>query len=175
MTRTDPTPVILVDSREQAPLEIEGFVTERTGLPVGDYGIRGFSDWSNPRFIIERKSLPDLAQSLSHGRERFLREIEKMRQFGFRALLIEGTREDVLAGKHETGMTPTSILASLDALAVRCNLHVFWAGSAFGAARQLEGLVRQFVRGVEKDFARLQAAANAAETANAATAECLPV
>ena len=154
----DLTPIIQIDSREQAPLELEAYPVEVVGLPVGDYGIRGFSDWQNPRFIVERKSLDDLAASLGRGRERFMRECEKMRQFGFRALLVEGTQDDVVLGNCRSAMTPTSILASLDALAVRCNLHVFWAGSAFGAARQLESLVRQFCRGIEKDAARLQAA-----------------
>lgn len=87
--RLKATPVVLIDTREQCPLPITAYPVERTGLPVGDYGIKGFSDWENPRFIVERKSLADLCGSLSNDRERFMREIEKLRQFAFRAIVIE--------------------------------------------------------------------------------------
>lgn len=144
--------IVLIDTREQAPLQITAYPVEKAGLPVGDYGLKGFSDWTNPQFICERKSIGDLCGSLTAGRDRFTKEIEKMRQFGFRALLIEGSRHDICNGSYRSSVRPQSILASLDALAVRCNLHVFWCGDADGAARQFEGLVRQFARGIEKQY-----------------------
>jgi len=49
------------------------FPVERATLPAGDYGLRGFSDWANPVFIVERKSGADLCGSLGKGRERSLR------------------------------------------------------------------------------------------------------
>ena len=150
-----PAPVILIDSREQTPLAIEGFPVERVTLPVGDYGLAGFSDWNNPQFIVERKSLDDLVSSLTHGRERFLREVEALRRFRFAALLIEAERAEVEMGAYRSAASPVSILASLDCLEVRAGVHVLWAGEATGAARRLEGLVRQFARGVEKDWRRL--------------------
>jgi len=60
---------------------------------------------------------------------------------------------------YRSAANPVSILASTDALIVRAGIHVFWCGTPAGAARQLEGLVRQFVRGVEKDYKRLVAVA----------------
>ena len=134
-------------------------------LPIGDYGIVGFSDWTNPRFIVERKSLSDLIKSLTgrqdaakdSERKRFMREIEKMRQFGWRALLIEARREEVAAGDYRSAATPQSMLASLDAVAVRAGVHLFWAGGHEEAARQLESLVRQFIRGIHKDYRRATA------------------
>ena len=155
--------VIQVDTREQAPLPIRRFPVERIGLPCGDYGIKGFSDWSNPRFIVERKSLDDLAGSIGKGRERFMREIEKLRQFGFRALVIEGRRADVEAHAYRSSIAPASILGTLDALAVRAGLHVFWCGDAEGAARQVESLVEKFVRGIERDYKLTLATACAEE------------
>jgi len=92
-------PTILIDTREQTPLAFDRrFPTERATLPVGDYGVRGFSDWSNPAFVIERKTLDDLCGSLGTGRERFLREVERMRQFRFRALVIEAHKDQVTLG-----------------------------------------------------------------------------
>jgi len=150
-------PVIIIDTREQRPLAIEAFSVKRVGLPVGDYGILGFSDWSRPAFICERKGIDDLVGGLTAGRERFMREVEKMRAFQFRALLIEARREQVELGHYVSSATPQSILATLDALAVRAGLHIFWCDDPEGAARQLEGLVRQFVRGIEKAYRALLA------------------
>lgn len=152
-------PIIIQDTREQEPLRIEGYPVEVGTLPVGDYGIRGFSDWNNPAFIIERKTLDDLIGSLTQGRARFMREIEKMRQFRFRGLLIEAECSDVSNHSYRSQAAPAAILASLDALCVRAGIHIFWCGDTTGAARQLEGLVRQFIRGIEKDYGRLQPAA----------------
>lgn len=178
----DLCPVVLVDTREQAPLPIEGFPVERATLPCGDYGILGFSGWENPAFAVERKSLPDLCASLGRERERFFREIERLRQFRFAALLIEADRERVECGDYRSMMHPAAMLASLDVIEVRAGLHIAWAGNPAGAARRLEGWVRQFARGVLKDAARLQAAMHAAqdaettpETADAAPPESLPV
>jgi len=150
-----PSATIVQDTREQCPLDIRAYPVEVAGLPVGDYGVRGFSAWDNPAFIVERKSLDDLCGSMGRGRNRFMREIERMRQFRFRALLIEADRATVQAGDYRSKIAPTALLATLDALAVRCGLHVYWCNDPQGAARQLESLVRQFVRGVAKDFQRL--------------------
>lgn len=152
----EPMPTILVDTREQAPLPIEAHPVERVTLPVGDYGIAGFSDWDNPAFVVERKSLDDLVQSLTHGRARFEREVLKLRQFRFRALLIEAEQVQIEIGLYRSAVTPKALLQSLAAFQVRHNLHVLWAGSADGAARTLERLVRQFVRRIVKDAKRLE-------------------
>lgn len=151
----DPVPTIQVDSREQAPLTITRFPVEVVGLPVGDYGIKGFSDWTRPYFAIERKSIDDLAGSLGRERDRFMREIEKLRQFRFAGLVIEADRAQVEMKHYVSQIAPSSILATLDALAVRCNLHVFWAGDRAGAAEQVESLALMFVRGIAKDYASL--------------------
>ena len=151
---------IVIDSREQQPLPLT-CETERATLPVADYGIAGgFSDWSNPAFVVERKSLDDLVGSLTQGRQRFMREIEKMRQFRFRALVIEGEQVDVERGNYRSKASPQSILQSLAALQVRAGLHVLWCGTPEGAARAVERLARQFCRGVEKDYRRLQDASD---------------
>jgi ERCC4-type nuclease len=158
-------PVVLIDTREQAPLPIAAYPTERATLPAGDYGVKGFSDWSRPAFICERKSLADLVKSLTQDRARFLKEVEKLRQFEFRALLIEAVRDEIEMKAYRGNATPASLLASVDALAVRYGLHLFWCVDAAGAARRLESLVKQFVGGVVKDYKRLMAAA--VEAANA--------
>ena len=152
MTAHPYRPVILIDSREQAPLTFRRYEARRAALPVGDYGIMKFSDWNNPQFAVERKSLDDLAQSLGRGRRRFFREVEKLRQFRFRALVIEGTPEHVELGEYRSLIKPASVFGTLDALAVRAGLHIVWAGDSAGASVQIEGWVTQFARGIERDW-----------------------
>lgn len=162
-------PVVLIDTREQRPLKIKAYPVEVIGLPVGDYGIKGFSDWNNPQFICERKSLDDLIQSLTHGRDRFEREVLKMRQFAFRALLIEAEQVQVEIGDFRSAAKPNAIMQSLASFQVRNNLHVIWCGNHNSTARTLERLVRQFVRGLEKNMHRLSKAEKEAAEVGSAT------
>ncbi len=149
---------IIQDSREKNPLILQAYPIEVTGLPVGDYGIKGFSDWENPQFIVERKSLNDLIGSLTRDRARFEKEVLKMRQFQFRALLIEAEEVQIEIGDYRSAAKPNAILQSLASFQVRHNIHIIFGGSHNSAARVLERLVRQFVRGIEKDMHRLSKA-----------------
>lgn len=77
---------ILVDNREQKPytfdplsdplIEIKGAT-----LTTGDYTLLGLCDHDDgtyhPNFAVERKSGPDLLNSVTHGRERFSKEIDR--------------------------------------------------------------------------------------------------
>lgn len=152
---TEILPTILVDSREQTPFDIRAYPIEVVGQPVGDYGVKGFSDWNNPAFIVERKTLDDLVASVTSGRERFMREVEKLRQFRFAAIVIEGTEWEIERHDYQSQATPQSIMQSLAAIQVRAGVHVIWAMDRPGAVTALEQLVRQFCRGVEKDYRRL--------------------
>lgn len=154
-----PAFTVVVDSREQRPWVFpDGVQVVRRGLPCGDYTVKGFGDWDCPRFVCERKELNDLIGSLTHGRARFMRSIEKLRAFGFAAILIEASRIDVETGAYISSATPQSVLASLDAISVRANVHVYWCGDADGAAAQFLSLAKQFTRGIAKDYRRLTAA-----------------
>lgn len=147
---------VLIDTREQRPLILKAYPIKVDTLPVGDYGIQGFSDWTNPEFIVERKSLNDLIQSMiGQRRKPFFAELCKMRQFRFAGLLVESTREHVAAQAYRSNATPESMLSSLDVIQVQIGIHVIWAGDAEMAARRLEGMVRAFVGGRVKDYHRL--------------------
>lgn len=168
--------VVIEDTRERIPLLITRFPVERggirmepgqprpgkdfeypeKGLPVGDYSLKYFHTWTNPGITIERKSLDDLCGSLGKGRARFFREIEKMRQFRFRALVIEATEAQMDQHDYRSLIEPASVFGTLDALAVRTNLHVFWCGDPEGTARKVEQLIWFFARGIEKDWKLLE-------------------
>jgi ERCC4 domain len=75
---------IIVDSREQLPLFSSSEV-KVTKLPVGDYCCVG-AMYSG--VYIERKSLMDLAGTLTSGIERFEREIEKAATLGLYLIVV---------------------------------------------------------------------------------------
>jgi ERCC4-type nuclease len=152
------TPTVLVDSREQRPLRIRAYPGRVAGLPTGDYSILGIEGPECLGFAVERKSLDDLAASLSRGRDRFFREVERLRVYRFSAILIEGWRADIEAHRYRSQMTPAAILETISAIETRTPIKVVFVGDASGAARILESWVKQFAGGIAKEHGRLLAA-----------------
>ncbi len=143
---TEIKPTIVIDSREQTPLVFGQLPTVTAGLVTGDYSIAGLED----HFAIERKTIVDLVGSVIQGRERFERELCRMRGYEFRRLLITGTREDIEAGRYFSKANPKAVLASVDAFEVRYSLPVVWEPSESEAAATVERWARYFVREVGK-------------------------
>lgn len=82
--------IIIEDTREQDGLSFEGFrgvESVRKGLKTGDYSVEGYED----QICFERKSIPDLVGTLIGGHERFLREMERMKSFDTKYILVERT------------------------------------------------------------------------------------
>ena len=151
---------ILIDSNEQLPLRFgDGVATERIKLLEGDYTIRGFGDRKSGDpldFIVERKSLADLAGSLGNGRENFEKEMLRMANYRFAAIVVEGTREDILEHRYQSNITPKSVLSSLAAFEVRYGVHVKFCGSPQGCATQISTWARHLVHGLEKQVKQVQ-------------------
>lgn len=152
--------VVRVDSREKTPWLLPAWRTEVVTMKEGDYGIAGFSSMSNPEFIVERKSVEDLVGSVTSSRERFFREIERMRAYRFAAIIIEGSQREVEGGAYHSQARPESILQTLAAIEVRAGIHCLWGESPEGAAVQFERLCRQFIRGRIAQIAGIVAANN---------------
>jgi DNA excision repair protein ERCC-4 len=137
-----PTPTILTDSREQTPLPFAHFPTERATLPTGDYSVKGFEN----DFCIERKSVADLVQSATFERERFERELVRMRGYSFRRLLVVGSLADIEAHRYRSQANPKAIIASLTAFEVRYSLPVCFRETPEAAAVQVERWAFYFLR-----------------------------
>ncbi len=98
-------PMIAVDSREQQPLTFLHLPTVRGTLYTADYSLVGFET----ELAFERKTVPDLVGSLSHGRDRFEHELLRLRGYRLRRLIIVGTVEQIEAGMARSKMTPRSV------------------------------------------------------------------
>ena len=123
---------IIVDSREQKPLDFSpyeqyGVEVERAKLRTGDMTISGFER----QVVIERKSLRDAVATLTHGRERFTREIYDRAAFASAKLIVvEATWADLSRPYAFSEANPESIVNSLFALMMPpTNTHVFCARS----------------------------------------------
>jgi ERCC4-type nuclease len=127
------SPIIIIDSREQTPLTFT-FPTVTAGLTTGDYSVAGLEY----DFCIERKTLPDLYSSLTSGRNRFMRELHRMKAYPFARLLIIGSEHEVEQGaSRHRGVNPKSILHSLAAIEAR-GVPVVFSSSPANAAALIE-------------------------------------
>ena len=135
-------PTILIDTREQMPLHFENLPSEPATLPTGDYSIKGFE----ADFCVERKSIADLVQSVTHERDRFERELTRMRGYEFRRLVIVGYPAQIENHEYRSGASPKAVIASVTAFEIRYRLPVAWCPDAAAAAVQIERWSCYFAR-----------------------------
>jgi ERCC4-type nuclease len=131
------TPRILIDSREQSPLRFKDIETERCLLPCGDYSIRGLT----ADVAIERKSLADLTHCCGKDRPRFIEQIERMRSYRFRALVVEARHTDVSIGAFRSNINPKSVVGTLIKIAHELDVPVWYAEDADGASELVQQML----------------------------------
>jgi len=112
MKITDITAII--DTREQTPLTLEykpGHIlsSEKGTLYTGDYSLSGLED----RVAIERKSLDDLMGCIGQHRERFEKEIIRLRGYETKAIIIESTWRKIENGNYRSRVKPTAAIGTL--------------------------------------------------------------
>lgn len=87
---------IIVDTREQAPLDLNAKV-KNTSLKFGDYKLEDSRKIKSDLYI-ERKSVSDLYGTMTGGYERFNREILRAKEAGaYFVILVEGNFKEVNA------------------------------------------------------------------------------
>jgi len=136
---------IVQDTREQTPLVFDGVPVRRAALRTGDYSITGYED----EFTVERKSLEDLVSTVIHDRQRFIRELERMRSFRFKRLLVVAPYEAVSGGWGDYPFSlanPKAVLASVRAFEVRYDLPVTFARNSREAAQVVVEWARYYAR-----------------------------
>jgi ERCC4-type nuclease len=140
---SDVQPVVLIDTREQTPFTFTRLCSEPATLQTGDYSFRGGEEL----LTIERKSIADLvACCMGKNRERFFRELHRMRGFDFRRLLVVGERSEIEMGQYRSGIRPKSVLATLATLEARFNVPVVFTSTPTLAAWQVEEWVWWYAR-----------------------------
>lgn len=139
----DVEPVIVVDSREQTPLTFARLKTKSGTLMTGDYSVAGLESL----FAVERKSISDLIGCcMGQNRERFERELHRLRGFRFKRLLIVGTEAQILAGQYHSNIKPAAVLGTLRAFEVRYDVPVMFCDTGETAATRIESWAFYFAR-----------------------------
>ena len=99
---------VLVDTREKRPFSMGAMPTEPGSLATGDYVLKAAPNFA----VVERKSIGDLAGCLGSGRERFEKELQRLRAFSRRITVVECSYPDLL-NYHRTEISPASIAGSI--------------------------------------------------------------
>jgi ERCC4-type nuclease len=112
-----PKPVLLVDTREQNPLDCSRFAgwfagVEKRALKLGDYSIAGLED----ECVVERKNLADLVHSLTADRSVFISRLRRMAGYPHRLLVIATALSQVKPPYAISAVDPNRILQSLIAV-----------------------------------------------------------
>jgi DNA excision repair protein ERCC-4 len=104
----------------------------RGTLQTGDYSVAGLEDL----FSIERKTVSDLVgRCLGDNRERFERELHRLRSYRFKRLLVVGSEAEILAGRYHSNIKPNAVLATVFAFEMRYDLPVVFVPTAQAGAR----------------------------------------
>jgi DNA excision repair protein ERCC-4 len=136
-------PRILIDSREQTPLEFSAEVdVETVTLETGDYSLVGFTD----SVRVERKSKSDLVACVGPERERFLEQMTRLANYRVRALVVEASWEELAAGVYRSNMNPRSVTGTLLALVVDSGIPVLLVGSAKEAGEAVERIMLRIAK-----------------------------
>jgi ERCC4-type nuclease len=149
---------IVVDTREQRPYGFDSrfVVVTRRALPAGDYSIAGHES----EVAIERKSLGDFVTSVIHERERFERELARLRDYETACILVEADAQDIVDSKYRSHAHPNAVLGSALALFVDYGVPFVFASSREIAGRITAGILRRFHKRA------VEAAAMAGERSN---------
>ena len=135
---------IIVDTREQNPYTFTDFPVEVIPgtLAAGDYSLPGFTD----EIAVERKELSDLLGCLTHDRERFARELERLRGFEAAALLVEAPFRTIEAGQYRSRMNPAAAVQSLLSIMARYRMPVLFADNRAAGERFAYDFLRHYAR-----------------------------
>ncbi len=141
------TPVIVVDTREQDPWSFRDLPTEPGSLSSGDYSIKGLEHLIS----VERKSLPDLLACCGYERARFKRELQRLRAYRFRCLVVETDYSTLERGGWRSKIQPASVLGSLAAWTAQYSIPIWLAGNRESAAGFAERYLFQCARLVAQE------------------------
>lgn len=91
-------------------------------LKSGDYSLRGYEE----RVAIERKSLADLFSTFGQHRDRFQRELERLAELDFAALVVEADWPTIFRSPPERSrLNPKTIWRSCVSWSVRYRVPWF--------------------------------------------------
>lgn len=141
----------IADTREQQPLEfdspnIESVVTKK--LETGDYSIVGLEDI----LCIERKNgIAEFYRNIMQ--ERFENELERMKAFKYRFLVLECSLSEVMDVPYSLGLSqkqtamcklkPKYVLMKISEIQVNYGVHVVFAETREGVTEIITNIMKR--------------------------------
>ena len=145
---------IVRDTREQEPFLFLGYPVEivEGTLNAGDYSIPGFTD----RVAVERKSLSDLIGCLTTGRNRFTRELERLRGYESAVVVVEAGFYELAEGRYRSKLNPTSAVQTIISMMQAYRMPFFFAETRADAERFAFDFLRHYYRHAEDRYKAIQ-------------------
>jgi len=126
----------IVDTREQMAWNLEPMKIVAKGLDVGDYSILGLESV----IAIERKSLADFVMCCGGERERFQRELDRLRGWPVHAVIIEASWGEFQMAQWRSKLTSKQVMASFVSWVAQGHTLIL-AGNAENAALVCRGIL----------------------------------
>ena len=137
--------IIIRDSREQSPFHFDhprfdGVGVKVFGLKTGDYSIEGMENFC----AVERKSMPDLLQSMSTGRERFEREMIRSIDLEAYMVVIEEPFRNLGCKEYQSHMNRKAAIQTVYSWLSKYRCSFLFAESREGAEYATFHFLRHF-------------------------------
>ena len=135
---------LIADTREQEAYAFDPVQVDlvRRALPAGDYSVAGLET----RAAVERKSLDDFVSSVIRGRERFHRELTRLRDYEAACVVVEAELADVFAGRYRGAAHPASVFGAVLSIILDFRIPVFFASDRQVACRFTQDYLIRFHR-----------------------------
>ena len=149
-----PNFTVIKDTREQEGYHFskydkcEGMVERK--LDTGDYSIEGLEE----KICVERKASPEeLATNLGQKKHAFMNEIERMKPFRHKFILLEFSLQDLVdfpegsripeSQKAKVKISGKYMLKMLMEFQIKDNIHVVFCGNKYNAFLTLMSLFKR--------------------------------
>lgn len=109
-------------------------------LQTGDYSIFGHED----EVVVERKSLPDIVACLGVERERFAREIHRMRAYRSKCVIVEAPQSMLRGGEYRSQLLPGSAWQSILSFCANEGISFIWGEDAADAEKIAYDFLRHY-------------------------------
>jgi len=147
-----PMRTIVVDTREQLPWEFRS-PAETMTLKSGDYSLlEEETERALEHLVaIERKSLSDFLGSITSGRERFEREMERLHAgCEWPWLIVESTLTQIAAGEYRSDVSPKAVFGTIESWMSKYKVRWIFSGDRNRAQVVAESILAMADGGIKR-------------------------